>query len=224
MKHLVAGLYLTVVFWGYGRTETMAGDKKEPAYQGKPLGDWVKLLKDRNPRAREEATVVLAKMGPDARPAIPDLIETLKDDEFLVRLNAAGALGKIGPAAVPALIETLKKGKPRQQAAKAPKLPPLARGTGFYESCAREGAAMALGIIGPEAKAAVPVLISTLNDEDAGVRFRAAEALGRVGPEAMQAVPALFEAMKDKDKNVSEAAAGSVKKIDPGAAAKARGQ
>jgi HEAT repeat protein len=54
------------------------------------------------------------------------------------------------------------------------------------ESCRR--AAAALGQIGPEAAAAVPLLIQALQSPSPEVRQFAVDALGRIGPEARQAV------------------------------------
>ncbi len=61
----------------------------------------------------------------------------------------------------------------------------------------RERAALALGLIGPAAKEAVPALIATLRDEDGLVRGYAAYALGEIGPAANEAVPALEAAARD---------------------------
>jgi HEAT repeat protein len=61
----------------------------------------------------------------------------------------------------------------------------------------RSDAAMALGGIGPAAKAAVPALIEALNDKGFNVRYWAATSLGQIGPAAKDAVPALIEALKD---------------------------
>jgi len=46
----------------------------------------------------------------------------------------------------------------------------------------REAAAFALGEIGPDAKAAVPVLSKALRDGDEGVREAAADALEKIQP------------------------------------------
>jgi HEAT repeat protein len=59
----------------------------------------------------------------------------------------------------------------------------------------RARAAMALGKMGPSAKAAVPGLAEAVVDRDLNVRYYAAEALGAVGPEAKAAVPALIKAL-----------------------------
>jgi len=65
----------------------------------------------------------------------------------------------------------------------------------------RSSAAFALGSIGSEAKAAVPVLIEALKDKDNEVRSSAASALGPIGSEAKAAVPVLIEVLKDKNED-----------------------
>jgi HEAT repeat protein len=62
----------------------------------------------------------------------------------------------------------------------------------------REGAAQALGWIGPGVKDAVPALIKALGDPDLDMRWWAAEALGQIGLDAEQAIPEL-ERLTEKD-------------------------
>ena len=54
-------------------------------------------------------------------------------------------------------------------------------------------AALALGKIGPDAKAAVPLLTKLLKDEERQVQVAAIHALGGIGPDSKPAVPALRE-------------------------------
>jgi HEAT repeat protein len=48
---------------------------------------------------REHAAEALGDIGPEAKEAVPPLIEVLKDKEPRVRRDAARSLGQIGPAA-----------------------------------------------------------------------------------------------------------------------------
>lgn len=71
----------------------------------------VDALHHANPQTRQGAAKALARMGPGAKPAIPDLIATLDDEDEDVRKQAIRALGQIGPDAadaIPALVGELK--------------------------------------------------------------------------------------------------------------------
>jgi len=60
---------------------------------------------------RQDALARIARLGPKAKPAVPQLIKALKDPDQVVRQLAAYALGQIGPdakEAVPALKEAFQ--------------------------------------------------------------------------------------------------------------------
>jgi len=69
-----------------------------------------KGLKSSEVEARVNACTELAKAGPGAAAAVPDLIPLIKDPDPLVRRLAVYALGQIGPkasSAIPAIKESL---------------------------------------------------------------------------------------------------------------------
>jgi len=74
-----------------------------------------------------------------------------------------------------------------------------------------------LGEIGPEAKDAVPSLISILqNDSDSQVRRDTVQALGEIGPPAQAAIPALIASLQiDKDQGVRVYAGVALATIAP---------
>jgi HEAT repeat protein len=160
------------------------------------------------------AADALGALGAKAEPAVLTLIEAL--DEFPGRENAAKALGNIGPAAreaVPALRklvdssddplahqakEALKKIGPEALSTAIPAL--IRKLRGDYQ--VKHDAATHLARLwhaglepGPDADAAVSVLIGMLQDDlkahDLGAAA-AAKALGALGPRAAAAVPALI--------------------------------
>jgi len=70
------------------------------------------MLRDPDPELRRDAARGLARMGSDARGAVPQLIAALEDKDSEVRRHATRALGEIGPAAgeaVPALVAELRE-------------------------------------------------------------------------------------------------------------------
>lgn len=79
----------------------------------------------------------------------------------------------------------------------------------------RRSAAVSLGVIGREAREAVPHLQLLLEDDAAQVRLVAAYALGQMGYAAEPAVPALVKLLADPDEQVPPYAATALKKIRP---------
>ena len=135
--------------------------KEEVTYQGKPLSEWMKMLKDENLIKKYAAIKAIGELGPEAKEAIPVLIETIRetkhrDKRILFACNQA-LLG-MGKEIVPHMIALLKDDT--------------------WEM--RRGSAWVLGKLGPDAKDAVPALTEALNDPNDAVRRRAAEALKKI--------------------------------------------
>jgi HEAT repeat protein len=77
--------------------------------------------------------------------------------------------------------------------------------------------AYGLGLMGAQARPAVPVLIETLQNQNAFVRHNVALALGKLGPEAKDAVPALIQTLGDKEWKVRRQAALALGEMGPDA-------
>jgi HEAT repeat protein len=120
-----------------------------------------------SPRMRAVGANSLGEMGPDAKLAVPALIDALRMQEVTdresmrsIRWSVLGALRSIGSgaaAAVPLLIEILQDKK--------------------FDQNERWAAMDALRQIGPAAKAAIPALNAALADKDPRIRSSAADAL-----------------------------------------------
>ncbi len=135
--------------------------KEEITYQGKPMRAWIEMLEDQNPAVRYSAIRAVGEMGPEAREAIPLLVETIRqvrnhDKKMLVACNSA-LLG-MGKELVPYMISLLKDDE--------------------WEM--RRGAAWLLGKVGPDAADAVPALNVALHDTNPAVRMKAADALRKI--------------------------------------------
>ncbi len=145
-----------------------------------------KALHGKDIWARQPAAWALSQIGKDAAPATDALIKSLgavggggwgsKRD---CRVHAAHALANIGKPAVPALIRAV--------------------GSAGGKSGARAGAAMALAMIGPDAKDAATALIAALKSPDHYLKSKAADALARVAPGGAGVVPALVAELGTAD-------------------------
>lgn len=158
----------------------------------------IQNLKSRDPQVRRTAIMhlnLLSRHDPNAKEAVPYLIQALKDDEQVARVQAAQALGNIGSnavEAVPALTEGLKDAELKIWAAEA------------------------LSKIDPKVISAIPVLIDVLkksNLDSRILRHDIVEALGRFGPSAKDAVPILIGILGDDNEVTRNAAAKALKKI-----------
>jgi len=147
------------------------------------LGD---LLKDRDERVRQQAAILLLKLG-DPR-SLEVLISALSSEDYLVREQAAVTLGYLKDGkAVPALIASLHD----------------------RETNVRAYSAISLGRIGDTT--AVPHLVPLLSDHETFVRSLTAEALGMM--RNTQGVVPLIARLKDGSKDVRSTAAKSLGEI-----------
>jgi HEAT repeat protein len=132
----------------------------------------------------------LAKIGPDAAPAIPALCKALYHPNVDVKKQVAETLGAIGPAANTAVGDLLN--------------------ASVATDC-QKAVAEAIGKIGV---AAVPRLIKALEDFSPQIRLTAVMALEQIGPDAKEAIqPLKWRFAKDR-REIREAAAKALRKID----------
>ena len=179
----------------------------------------VKTLDD--PEVRWWAIDALGGIGPEAVPALPDLVAALRDPSSNVRWRATLALAAIGPGARgagPALAEAARDDQEhvrlgalaalaKVEVALPLALPAYTRALGDPAARVRDLAARELGTLGPAATPAAEKLAERLGDEDAGVRARAARSLGRLGRLPEAARRGLERAERDRDEAVRVEAA-----------------
>ena len=113
----------------------------------------------------------LARLGPQARSAIPALLDEVKRDRYYG--GVGGALAAVGGGAI------------------VPQVAPIFREGDIR---ARQRAAVVLAAIG---KPAVSVLAEAVEDKDTRIRHVVFEALSRLGPDAKEAIPALQKALSN---------------------------
>jgi HEAT repeat protein len=192
---------------------------------GRPLSYWVEALGDDDKADRQRATQALARLGPEAKGAVPRLVElALREGDAA----ASQALRAIDPeAAVPRFTEALADPDPRVReraatalfqlgpAAKAA-VPALGRAAKDPDVDVRGKAFAALQAIGP---AAVPALVEALQANDPEARLDALHALQEFSSGAKDAVPAVLVLLKDPDRRVRHEAADALRRVGPEARA-----
>lgn len=157
--------------------------------------------------------------------SVKEWASQLRSPDASLRDQAASAIKSMGVQAVPALIrlvQTKDPGVRRWAWSVARRLPRRPRAWFFTKVPWRDpndacfAGAKGLGIIGPDARAAIPALARALRSPVPEVRLEAAAALGRIGPAS---VPALTEALSDKTLEVRHAAAFALGEVGPDAQA-----
>lgn len=162
------------------------GEASQPA-----TPDLVNLLQDKNGDVRRAAMDALVGIGLKPDKLIPILKQALHDpamDPSLI-VPALNGLANAGEAGVQVLIEELKNEKVQ------------------YWAC------IALGEVGPGAKAAVPQLIQLAASKRPLVRMQAIMALGQIGADSKSVSPVLIKALSDDQNSVRYAAAFAIGKI-----------
>ena len=85
--------------------------KKEVAYQGKPLRVWIDMLEEPNPISRYAAIQAVGEIGPEAREAIPvlvDIIRSTRNHDKRMLLASNRSLRAMGREIGPHMIALLK--------------------------------------------------------------------------------------------------------------------
>ena len=155
------------------------------------------LKNSENSGKRSSMVFQLGQVGPNAKAAIPFLLEMLADDDLQTWCGAASALKGVG-------------------ADKSIILPPLSARLKSNDETIRFNAAQQILAIDPGNTEAMALLI---NEIKAGSLFsRAAiEALGRIGPAAKDAIPVLQQVRIGSDKELARVAASALKRIEKAA-------
>ncbi len=215
------------------------GQIGEPARPALPaLG---RRLQDSSVLVRVHVAEAIWEIHQDLAAALPVLIDALKNEDRDVRAHAAEAMGHIGPAAsavIPVLVISSGDADPivRVHAAAAlwrierrpvHSLPTLVASLKNADPRPRDVAVQTLKDMGPDARAAVPILADLIKDKQAPeqVRQSAADALRGVDHAAyatlMRAIDAAAAAPNGGSANGSNPAAP--KPADAGAAAGSSG-
>ncbi|MEF3307778.1 HEAT repeat domain-containing protein [Paenibacillus sp. GYB004] len=160
-------------------------------------------LKSEDESVRAQAADRLGLWG-DASASLAPALGQLLDDTETTALNAAYALGHMGPKGIDELIKHVTEGTTQVaeraayglQGASAGAIPGLLQVLEHKDEKRRALAAFVLGMIGPQAIDAVPLLNASIQDESEWVRRNAVEALGMIGNASGEVVPALAQALK----------------------------
>jgi HEAT repeat protein len=171
---------------------------------------------------RSEAARAIGWIGPEPRPALLEALRAmLRQGPPLLRVEAAWALWRLdepGESLVSALVDVIRGYRPPQHGDETKEL-----FWGWDAPVAQAG--RLLGEIGPEAKSAIPMLITALQQKRPIVRLAAIHALGGMGAEARPAIEGLGKCLEEAepfsmpmahhDYCVSDDAAAALQQIGP---------
>src|SRR4051812_44044752 len=84
---------------GVAQTPAPEAEKMNPEKCRGSVATMILLLR-KDPESARSAADILARCGPDAKPAVDDLVEALRYDDPAVSTAVVGALLKIGDASI----------------------------------------------------------------------------------------------------------------------------
>lgn len=165
------------------------------------------LITERDSPKRALGLVVLARLGANARPALPELLTLLHDRRHSLRVQAGNVLANLGPlpeVALPALLAALDDDDDvRQRAVQLlagmgeDVVAPLCKALKGADGRLLPDALPVLQALGGRAKGAVPDLIVLLqNSKNVRLRLQVLQVLAAMGVEAAPAALALADALE----------------------------
>lgn len=158
-------------------------------------------LRDEDPQVRREAATALGNLGPEAKTAVPVLLGAMKDSNEAVRLQVATALSRIGTSGNQRSQFVIDLGDLGKRA--LPILMRLLSQANKDDPQSMAELIRAIGKLGPDAKASVPLLLKMLQ-EKTWARYDAFNALKSIGPGAADAVPTLLATLNQEVKRLKE--------------------
>ncbi|MCE9544569.1 MAG: HEAT repeat domain-containing protein [Planctomycetia bacterium] len=180
-----------------GQAAEILGRIGPPAASAVPA--LIEALDDDRPEVRREVLFALGAIGPAAKPAVAAARKALKDPEPKVRYSAVWLLGRLGPDAAEALPELEKdvcgqdayfgnvcawalfRIEPHNQARIDKAMPVLISALDGDRPFVQVEAANTLGMIGPQAKAALPALKRLAESHDLDAAKAASDAIKKIG-------------------------------------------
>lgn len=220
---ILAVAVLCVLAWMMLRPAT---PEPEPVYQGKPLSAWLEFYDPANPNKSNAqmgvAQAAIIQIGTNAIPALLQMLRTpdlpwknrlfaLAQKQHFIKIKyiepfrtyemAAMGLEVLGPRATDAVPELMKifDQNPSPQC--------------------RAAIARVVGLMGPEAKAAVPSLLRGATNADGVTRGNSLWALGRIHAEPELTIPVFINGLHDTDLGVQLSAASGLGTFGPAAKA-----
>jgi HEAT repeat protein len=187
----------------------------EPVQNGKYTSEWIAQLSDPDPDKRNEATVSLSGIDVRGRKALPELLRLVREEkDDKVRASAAFAVYKISD------------GVRRTKEHAAEILDTVVGGLEDPDALTRMNCAMALGMLGADARPAIPALEKAIQkDENKSrtlifpltIREQMIADIGFMGPAGKDGLPLLKKMLVDDEDTTRKRCAMSIGQMGPAA-------